>query len=152
MGRLPTRNDRILDLFITNQPGIVKSCNVIPGLSEHEIVAADCNPQPMQAWKNPRTVQIYSKADWDDIRQRAVEYKDLFLTKAVNEPSSVEEKWKSFKSFLNDILKSIPSKRLSSKQNVQWMTHETRKLCWKKKHLYWKAKRSHRNGLWSKYK
>ena len=70
----------------------------------------------------------------------------------MNDPSSIENKEKSFKSFLDDILKSVPSKRLSSKQNVPWMTHETRKLCRKKTCLYWKAKRSHCNGLWSKYK
>ena len=143
---------RILDLFITNQPGIVKSHNVIPGLFDHEIVAADCNLQPMQAQKKPKTVQLYSEADWDDIRQRAVEFKDLFLTKAMNEPSSEEDKSKSFKSFLSHILKSIPSKRLSSKENVPWLTHETRKLCRKKSACIAKAKRSHSNSLWSKYK
>ena len=34
----PTRKHNILDLFLTNRPSLVKSCKVIPGFSDHEIV------------------------------------------------------------------------------------------------------------------
>ena len=37
----PTRNNSILDIFLTNQPSIVESCDDIPrpGISDHEIVS-----------------------------------------------------------------------------------------------------------------
>ena len=35
----PTRNNNTLDIFFTNQPSFVESCEVIPGISDHEIVS-----------------------------------------------------------------------------------------------------------------
>ena len=32
----PTRNDATLDLFCTNKPGLVKSCSLVPGISDHD--------------------------------------------------------------------------------------------------------------------
>ena len=34
----PTRLNNILDLFITNLPALTKSVDVIPGISDHDIV------------------------------------------------------------------------------------------------------------------
>ena len=41
--RLPTREGGVLDLFCTNKPGLTKSVDGLPGLSDHDIVCADCN-------------------------------------------------------------------------------------------------------------
>jgi len=35
----PFRNQNILDIFLTNRPSTVTSCEVIPGISDHEIVS-----------------------------------------------------------------------------------------------------------------
>ena len=35
----PTRNQNILDIFLTNRPSVITSCEVIPGISDHEIVS-----------------------------------------------------------------------------------------------------------------
>ena len=34
----PTRDENNLDLFFTNYPSLIKSCNVIPGISDHDMV------------------------------------------------------------------------------------------------------------------
>ena len=34
----PTRNNNILDIFITNRPSLLKQCYPQPGISDHEIV------------------------------------------------------------------------------------------------------------------
>jgi hypothetical protein len=34
----PSRENNILDLFLTNQPSLVKSCNTIPGISDHNMI------------------------------------------------------------------------------------------------------------------
>jgi hypothetical protein len=42
----PSRENNILDLFLTNQPSIVKSCNTIPGISDHNIIIVDTDLEP----------------------------------------------------------------------------------------------------------
>ena len=41
-----TREENNLDLFFTNYPSQVKSCNVIPGISDHYMVVTDIELKP----------------------------------------------------------------------------------------------------------
>ena len=70
-----TRGKNLLDLFITNQPGLVKSCNVIPGYSDHEVAVTDCELNPIVQKKKPHWVQFFSKANWDDLKTRAAAFR-----------------------------------------------------------------------------
>ena len=71
--KLPTRADRVLDLFCTNKPGLTKSIHVIPGLSDHEIVCVDCDLRARINKKPPRKIHLWSKADWAYMKQAMVE-------------------------------------------------------------------------------
>ena len=33
-----TRDDNLLDIFLTNRPSLIQSCKSLPGISDHEIV------------------------------------------------------------------------------------------------------------------
>ena len=35
----PTRNTNILDIFLTSQPLLIEHCEVMPGISDHEIIS-----------------------------------------------------------------------------------------------------------------
>ena len=39
----PTKQNSGLDLFCANKAGLVKSTSTIPGISDHDIIAADCD-------------------------------------------------------------------------------------------------------------
>ena len=39
----PTRQTNILDLFFTNRPSIVQTCNPLPGISDHDITLVNMN-------------------------------------------------------------------------------------------------------------
>lgn len=56
----PTRGDKILDLFFTNNPSLVQRCKVIPGVGDHEAVLIDSLIQPLRS--KPVRWEIYS---WD---------------------------------------------------------------------------------------
>ena len=43
MQREPTRGQNLLDLFCCNKSSLVKACISIPGISDHNIVLADCD-------------------------------------------------------------------------------------------------------------
>ena len=38
---LPTKSDAILDIFLTNRPGLVTKTTIIPGLGDYGIVLTD---------------------------------------------------------------------------------------------------------------
>ena len=80
MNQEPSRESTILDLFLNNKPGLVKSCTVIPGLSDHDIVLTDCNVRAVSVEKPPRVIFKWGKADWDKIRSSLNHFKDRFLT------------------------------------------------------------------------
>ena len=90
-----SRDLNILDLVPTNIPSLVKSVHIIPGLSDHEAVVADCCIIPRHIKKPSRKVNLFSKADWDKSRQEAREFSSDFLHNCVN--FSVNEKWCRFK-------------------------------------------------------
>ena len=46
MQREPKRGLNLLDLFCCNKPSLIKSINSIPGISDHNIVLADCKLKP----------------------------------------------------------------------------------------------------------
>ena len=84
-----TRESAILDLFITNKPGLVKACTVIPGLSDHEVFLADCDIRAASARKQPRSVFKWGKADWSKIKEDLAAFRDRFIP--AYESRSVEE-------------------------------------------------------------
>ena len=65
----PSRENNILDLFLTNQPSLVKSCNTIPGISDHNMIIVDTDLKPRYNKPKRREINIFKKANWDQIRQ-----------------------------------------------------------------------------------
>ena len=149
-----TREMNILDLFLTNCPSSVKSTHVIPGLSDHEAVVTDCCFFPQHVKKAPRKVSLFSKADWDAIRAEMSEFSDEYFRSCEELP--VDGKWATLKARLAQLVdKYVPSKTLSTRYRVPWLTNVMKRLSRKKKRLYTRASRSHgklRKTLWSRYK
>ena len=48
-----TRNNKILDLLCTNKPDLFSDIRSIPGISDHEIILADCDLKPVVCKKPP---------------------------------------------------------------------------------------------------
>ncbi|CAG2234337.1 PSMC5 [Mytilus edulis] len=67
---VPTRKDNILDLIITNLPNQVQRVEVIPGLSDHDIVFAEFAIASSKLKQKPRIIPLYKKANWSTIKQK----------------------------------------------------------------------------------
>ena len=112
-----TRESAILDLFITNKPGLVQACTVIPGLSDHEFVLADCDIRAASARKQPRSVFKWGKADWSKIREDLAAFRDGFIL--AHGSRSVEENYNCLMDQISLSIKSfIPTKLLKAKQSA----------------------------------
>ena len=76
----PTRLHNIykLDLFLTNYPVSIQSTQVIPGLSDHDIVIIESKIKPLFLKQTNRKILLYNKADWQSCRWLAI-VKTLYL-------------------------------------------------------------------------
>ena len=148
--REATREDRILDLFCTNKPGLVKSSHSIPGISDHHAVLTDICIKAQVNKKPPRKITLWSKAHWDEIHKGAAEFKDSFIQ---NFSDNVESNYLKFRDFIESIIgKCVPTKLLSSRRNQPWFNASLRRMCKKKRRLFSVAKRSNKRVHWDRYR
>ncbi len=68
MQKGPTRENNLLDLYLTNNPTLIRSCDTVPGISDHEMLVVDSNISPPKIKPKPRKIFQYTKADWDKVR------------------------------------------------------------------------------------
>ena len=99
MQREPTRGQNLLDLFCCNKPSLVKSITSIPGISDHNIVLADCKLKPSIITKPQRKIYQWSKAEWRSLREETVVLLKTFWHQQLPEvlpktKSNLEHTWK----------------------------------------------------------
>ncbi len=137
--KTPELTDTILDLFCITNPSLVKAINTIPGISDHDgIILVDMYIKPQINKKPRRVVHIWSKANWDSIKEDTRTFYSSFLEDALNR--SLEENWGYIVNYFTTMRsKYIPSKLSSSRYNVSWLSGELRRLCRKKNALLQKS-------------
>ena len=97
----PNREENILDLLITNKPGLMKSSHSVPGISDHCAVVTELDIDPPYRCTKPRPVRQFKNANWEAIRQQI---KSCWTSFSKNSPSrSVNENWLKLKSMPGQI-------------------------------------------------
>ena len=89
--QVPTRLDNILDLILTTMPDSVSNIKVIPGMSDHEAVIAECETNIQRNKKKPRTVFIYRKANTEGMEHDLKQFSENFMSSHENRTCS--ENW-----------------------------------------------------------
>ena len=64
----PTREENTLDLVLTNFSHLIPRVNVIPGLSDHDIVFCEYQTKMTLGRQPQRQIPLYQKANWDVMR------------------------------------------------------------------------------------
>ena len=112
--RAPTRESRLLDLHCTDHPSLVKQSNSIPGISDHDVVLTDSNIRPVYAKKPPREIHLFSKAEWQKMKDETLKFASNYCEE--HENRSVEENWSVIKSHISSLISQfVPSKKSSVK-------------------------------------
>ena len=62
----PNQLQYILDLCLTNKPSEISNINVLPDISDHDVIQSTVDIIPKQVW---RKIYLYSKAPWDTIKE-----------------------------------------------------------------------------------
>ena len=139
--REPTRCDNIIDLFLTTNSSPVNSVNILPGLSDHNIIKSEVSVKPKVIKQKPRKVHLYNRANWESFRSFMASFSSNFIPDLTNK--TVEQAWSLFKSTLHEgINKFIPSKLIGSKKHLPWVTNSIRRDIQKRDNLFKKFKKS----------
>jgi len=67
----PTRDDKTLDIIITNRPSLVSRCECAPGLSDHDIILLDTSIQANRIKPVRRKIHLWKRADQRALRDSA---------------------------------------------------------------------------------
>lgn len=151
----PTRKQgdakNILDLVLTNNPDMIHATQVVPGISDHDIVITDLILKPRKKRLQKRKIYLRKKANTDEIKSDMTSFCDTYFDELFSAP--VEEKWTKFVDAIqNTMEKNVPHKITSSRFNLPWFNRSHRRMCRKKQRLYNKAKKSNKPEDWSNFR
>jgi hypothetical protein len=113
----PTRNDNILDLMITNFPNQVPRTEILPGISDHDIVFLEFNIAPKKLKEKPRQAPIYKNANWDTIKSEIKTLYDHIVQLQTH--LNANQFWEIFKNKLKQLIKEhVPHKIAKVKDSL----------------------------------
>ena len=117
-----TREDKTLDLLLTNSPSPVNRVKGMPpiGKADHNIVYIEYDIKAKRIQQ--ALIYLYKRADMDGLRDHLARFKDSFLS-SDHSHLSVNDMWVSFKSeVLAAIERFIPSKITKTKYTYHGST------------------------------
>lgn len=142
----PTRNDKTLDLILTNYPTIVDNLETIPpiGEADHDILCLESTTSLRRCKSTPREILKYGKANWDNIKQDLEETYQSILNS--QNTKDINELWNTFKDNLQaSISKNIPTKLIKHDNKLPWISHDLRKKMNNYRRKLAKSKKCHKH-------
>jgi hypothetical protein len=115
------KSKSILDLFFTSNSSLINKVEVIPGISDHEIVYVEASIKP-------RKVYQYNKANTEELKEKL---RSIDIEKQLKEQDlTVDQLWNNFKEKVLDIMnQSIPTKMINNyKRKLPWINREMKSL------------------------
>ena len=149
-----TREDKTLDLLLTNFPSPVNRVKWMPpiGKADHDIVYVEYDIKAKRIQQAPRKIYLYKRADRDGLRDHLARYRDSFLS-CDHSHMSVNDIWVSFKSeVIPAIERFIPSKMTKTKYSSPWIDSSIKPLIKRRDRLYFHARTSSSPDIKSHYK
>ena len=147
-----TKTSHILDLFLTNNILNINNTQVLPGLSDHDLVLIDADLRPVRQRQDRRQVFLYSRADMDSIKQDMNDFRrDYFSTDPMTRP--LTSNWNRFQHAIHTTMNNnIPQKTHSSRHTLPWFSRHLRRQHRKKQRLYRRAQTYNTPENWKTYK
>ena len=149
-----TREDKTLDLLITNSPSPVNRFKAMPliGKADHDIVYVEYDIKAKRIQRAPRKIFLYKRADMDGLCDHLARFRDTFLS-SDHSHMSVNDMWVSFKSeVIAAIERFIPTKMTKTKYSLPWIDNSIISLIRKRKKLYFWARKSSSPDIKNHYK
>ena len=137
-----TRNDRILDLFFTSIPSTANKVTTLPpiGKADHDIVDIENDIWFKRVREAPRKIYKYNQAQWDNIKS---DLDTTLQSLKQDHDKDINSLWNIFKvNLLTSIEKNVPTKMITYKHRLPWVTNSLRKLINRKNKAYSNRKKN----------
>ena len=136
-------NENILDLFLIDNPTLVKYVEVLPCIADHDAVLSEVFIKPQISKQKLRLMFLYKKADWEGLEKHMLAFQQSFLSTC--EGRSVNSLWEDFKTALQSgIQQYVPQRSISSKSTLPWINKDIKRIMRKMDSLYDKYKKYRR--------
>ena len=147
-----TRLNSTLDLILTNRPGLIESCEPLPGFSDHETaIISDiyCHPQKIKPIQ--KKVRLWHRANMDELQQDIkTGIENLCATHTIH--TDINTLWAVFKQIITKAEeKHVPTKTTSKRFNQPWFNTACKRAVRKKKRRYKVFQRTHLKRDWSRF-
>ena len=153
--KIPTRNDRTLDLLFTNFTSPVNRVKGMPpmGKADHDIIYVEYDITAKRIQQAPWKIYLYKRADMEGLRDHLARFRNSFLS-SDHSHMSVNDMWVSFKSeVLVAIERFLPTKMTKTKYSSPWIDHLIKRLNIRKREkLYFRARKSSSPDIKNHYK
>ena len=93
------------DLVLSSTPILISDVNVVPGMSDHDIVTFTINTNPRKTSKPPHKVYRYKSANMDSLHKDMIDAQEDFLNKC--QTRSVDENWTLFKTRIHKAMDTL---------------------------------------------
>ena len=134
-------------------PSSVQRVDVLPGVSDHDMVFAEFDLQTATLKQQERSIPLYKKANWE---QLCSDLESLLpkLTIMYNDSTkTANHMWNLFKSAIHKGIKDhVPHKRAKRKNKHPWIGGDLKKLMKRQKRVYKQKKKSQDQEVNKKYK
>ena len=87
----------ILDIFATNRPGLIQKVEVIPGLSDHEVIKIVFSLAITVIKSRPRTKLLWHQANLQSLKERIQHFSSKFISD-YSIDTQIQDLWDIFKS------------------------------------------------------
>ena len=133
-----------IDLFLTNNPTVVTSANVRPGISDHDAALIVTSTSARMHRQKPREIPLYTRADWDGLKDHIQTFHEQMTSTGQFDKCFVHQLWQLFHDNINSgIKKFIPTKIASIKNKLPYYVNSDLKRLYRKRdRVYRKHKKS----------
>ena len=150
MVNTPTRGSNVLDIFITDRPSLVESCDTVDGISDHEAVFIESLVTAHLTLPSRRTIYLWSQADLQNVKNRTGSLCEEFVS-SYSSSIPVEILWNNFVRICDTCLDLVPTKLSSSSFKQPWITTHIKRLSRRKQRAYNYARKTNQAHQWSNY-
>ncbi|XP_072048705.1 uncharacterized protein [Amphiura filiformis] len=147
-----TREDNILDLFLTNRPALISKCVPLPALSDHEMVLTISDVRAKRQKPVRRKLFLWKKADMSKVKSNFSDFSTNFIMiNSIDTP--VDNLWNQISTNMQETLVDcVPSKMSTTRFNQPWINSHLKQLARRKKRAFMKAKKTKSKNDRSRYK
>ena len=143
-------NSNVLDIFITDRPSLVESCDTVDGISDHEAVFIESLVTAHLTLPSRRTIYLWSQADLQNVKNRTGSLCEEFVS-SYSSSIPVEILWNNFVRICDTCLDLVPTKLSSSSFKQPWITTHIKRLSRRKQRAYNCARKTNQAHQWSNY-